>query len=504
MSLVKSLFNLYFLSLNKGVERFIDIPIITQELQFKRLIKMASKTIWGKRYHFNEINSMREFQDRVPLQEYDTLKSYIQLMIEGERDVLWPGEVRWFAKSSGTTSDKSKFLPITKDSLEDCHFRGGKDVLNIYCNQMNDSSIFEGKCLVLGGSHKIHELNARASAGDLSAVLIQNMPLVTRTLRAPSLDIALMEDWEEKIMKMAEEAIHETITHMAGVPTWTLVLVKKVLEITGKDNLADVWPNLELYSHGGVNFSPYRDQFKQLIRSDKMHYQETYNASEGFFGIQNDLKSDDMLLMLDYGIFYEFIPFGELENENPKVVSLGDVELNKIYALVISTSGGLWRYKIGDTIKFTSLDPYKVKVVGRTKHFINAFGEELMIENCEKALESTCNRTNASVKDYTAAPIYFGESNNGGHEWVIEFDKAPSDLEQFAQVLDEQLKKQNSDYEAKRYKDIAMRPPTIHVASQDTFYQWLKQKNKLGGQHKIPRLANDRIFMEEILQVLKS
>ena len=325
------------------------------------------------------------------------------------------------------------------------------------------------------------------------------MPLVTRGLRAPSLEVALMEEWEAKLDRMAEEAINETITHIAGVPTWTLVLLRKVLEKTGTSNIADVWPDLELYIHGGVSFSPYRDQFKKLIRSEKMNYLETYNASEGFFGIQNDLQSDDMLLMLDYGIFYEFIPLNEMDNENPKVVTLENVELNKVYALVITTSGGLWRYNIGDTIKFTSINPYKIKVVGRTKHFINAFGEELMIENCEKAIQVVGQLTKSTIKDYTVAPVYFSDSNNGTHEWIIEFEHEPEDFEKFKILLDSELQKTNSDYEAKRYNDLAMRPPIIHSASKDTFYNWLKKKNKLGGQNKVPRLSNERKYIEEII-----
>jgi hypothetical protein len=423
-------------------------------------------------------------------------------MLKGEHNILWPSEIKWFAKSSGTTNDRSKFIPVSEESMEECHFKGGKDLLSLYCNNRPDTKIFTGKCLVLGGSHQINQLNADSSFGDLSAVLIKNLPFWAEFYRTPEMSITLMDNFEEKIEKMARATIDVNVTNISGVPTWNIVLAKRILEITGKDNLLEVWPNLEFYFHGAVNFKPYREQFKKLIPSDSMYYLETYNASEGFFGIQDQPNSEEMLLMLDYGIYYEFLPMEDINKENPKTLGLDEVQLNKNYALIISTNAGLWRYMIGDTIKFTSLTPHRIQITGRTKHFINAFGEELIIDNAEKGLLKACAETGAIIRDYTACPIYFEGNNAGGHEWIIEFENKPDNLERFTDVMDQTLREINSDYDAKRYKDMALARPKLHLAPDGTFYEWMKSRGKLGGQHKVPRLANDRAYVDEILKLL--
>ncbi|WP_129718212.1 GH3 auxin-responsive promoter family protein [Pedobacter sp. SYP-B3415] len=500
MAIVNSIFAWIMKKRIHQIELFTKYPHEVQEEWFLNLISSAENTEWGKKYDYKTILTPDQYRERVPLQNYDTLKPYIERMLQGEQNILWPSEIRWFAKSSGTTSDRSKFIPVSQESLEECHFKGGKDLISIFCNNRPNTQIFTGKCLVLGGSHQINQLNTDSFYGDLSAVLIKNLPVWAEFLRTPDMSIALMDNYEQKMDKMAEATIQENVTNISGVPTWTIVLAKKVLEITGKRNLLEVWPNLELYFHGAVNFAPYREQFKQLIPSADMYYLETYNASEGFFGIQDQSNSDEMLLMLDYGIFYEFIPLDRLEDEQPETLLLNEVELNKNYAIVITTNGGLWRYMIGDTIHFTSLSPYRIKISGRTKHFINAFGEEVIIDNAEKALIKACGATGAIVRDYTACPIYFKGNDAGGHEWIIEFEKQPDEFERFIDVLDDTLREVNSDYDAKRFKDMALRRPTVHNAPENTFYNWLKACGKLGGQHKVPRLANERKYVDEILK----
>lgn len=481
------------------IELFIKYPIDVQEEWRRKLIYTAKDTVWGKKYNYTSIKSVEDFKQRVPLQNYETIKPYIERLRKGEQNLLWATDIKWFAKSSGTTNDKSKFIPVSEETLEECHFKGGKDLLSIYCNNHPETKIFNGKGLTLGGSHAINSFSNDSYYGDLSAVLIQNLPLWVEFIRTPEISVALMDNWEDKIEKMAKITLRENVTNISGVPTWTIVLAKRILEISKKNDLMEVWPNLELFIHGAVSFTPYIEQFHQLIPSSKMNYLETYNASEGFFGIQDTTDSDEMLLMLDYGIYYEFMPMTEIDAENPKTLILEEVKLNENYALVISTNSGLWRYVIGDTIKFTSLSPYRIKITGRTKHFINAFGEELIIENAEKALAHACEVTGAIVKEYTAAPIYFSEKENGAHEWLIEFEKPPDHLDYFTEVLDNALKSVNSDYEAKRYKNIALRIPVVRVMPPHTFYNWLKSKGKLGGQHKVPRLSNDRKYVEEIL-----
>ena len=485
------------------IELFIKYPYDVQDEWFQTLISTAQHTEWGKTHGYASIYNQQQFKERVPIQNYDTIKPYIERMLSGEQNVLWPSEIKWFAKSSGTTNDRSKFIPVSEESLEECHFKGGKDLLSMYCDNRPNAKIFTGKCLVLGGSHQINQLNSDSSCGDLSAVLIKNLPFWAEFYRTPDMSIALMDNFEEKVEKMARATIDVNVTNISGVPTWNIVLAKRVLEITGKNNLLEVWPNLELYFHGAVNFKPYREQFKKLIPSDDMYYLETYNASEGFFGIQDQPNSEEMLLMLDYGIYYEFLPMEDLNAENPKTLGLDEVELNKNYALIISTNAGLWRYMIGDTIKFTSLSPHRIQITGRTKHFINAFGEELIIDNAEKGLSKACRETNAIIRDYTAGPIYFKGNDAGGHEWIIEFEQKPDDIEKFTDLLDSTLREVNSDYDAKRYKDMALRRPLVHVASEGTFYNWMKSRGKLGGQHKVPRLANNRVYVDEILKMMK-
>jgi len=487
------------------MELFMKYPHDVQEELFFRLIDQAKGTEFGKKYGFKDIKSFRQYQENVPIHSYEQLFPYIDRLMRGEQNILWPSEITWFAKSSGTTNARSKFIPVSQEALDDCHFKGGKDLISIYVNNYPDTKMFTGKGLTIGGSHQINEFDPDSNSyyGDVSAVIMQNLPFWAQMIRTPKLDVALMDKWEEKIEKMARVTAEENVTNFAGVPTWTILLIQKVIEITGKDNILEVWPNLEVFFHGAVAFGPYRDLFKKLIPSDKMNYIETYNASEGFFGIQDQTDSTELLLMLDYGIFYEFVPFHQIGEENPKTLTLDEVEIGKNYAMLISTNAGLWRYNIGDTIKFTSKDPYRIKISGRTKHFINAFGEEVIIENAETAVTKACEQTGAIIDNFTAAPVYFDEGNKGGHEWIIEFKESPKDFEKFKQVLDLTLREINSDYDAKRYKDMALQPPIIHHVKEGTFYEWMKKRNKLGGQNKVPRLSNNREHVDDILEMLK-
>lgn len=484
------------------IEEWLHHPIASQREVLQDLVTHGQYTSIGRKYGFNRLFDIRRFKATVPIHEYEDLKPYIDRIMEGEENVLWNTPVSWFAKSSGTTSQKSKFIPLTKESLEDCHYQAAKDVLTLYYQNNPESDLLTGKGLVIGGSHQVSQINEEIFCGDLSAVLLQNTPFWGQWLRTPELSIALMDEWENKIEALAQSTINEDVTSISGVPTWSLVLAKRILEITGHKNLKEVWPNLEVYMHGGVSFTPYQQQFQKVFGSE-VHYLEMYNASEGFFAAQDGSMEEGMLLFLNHGIFYEFMPIEEYGKENPQTIGLKQVELNKNYAPVISTNGGLWRYLLGDTIQFTNLNPFRVKVSGRVKHFINAFGEELIIDNADNAIAETCKLLNCHVIEYTAAPIYFSENENGAHEWLFEFENPPSDLHLFAQTLDASLKKLNSDYEAKRQKDIALRMPQIKSLPKNTFNQWLKSKNKLGGQHKIPRLSNSREFVDEILQLIE-
>ncbi len=501
MPVLNSLVSWFTVKRMNQIELFKKYPVNVQREVFFDLIDKAKDTEWGKLYDYKSIKTIEQYRERVPVSDYDKLKPFIERVRQGEKNVLWHSPIKWFAKSSGTTSDKSKYIPVSKEALEDCHFRGGRDVVSMY-NSMNPKTrVFMGKGLIVGGSQQINSYDNDIYYGDLSAVLIENMPIWAQLIRTPNASIALMEEWEKKIEMMAQATIKENVTSMSGVPSWTLVLIKRIFEITGCNNLIDVWPDLELFIHGGVSFTPYREQYKKLIQSDKMNYLETYNASEGFFGIQDNPNTQDMLLMLDYGVFYEFIPMEEFDKENPIAISLDEIEMGKNYAIVISTNGGLWRYMIGDTIKFTSKFPFKFVITGRTRHFINAFGEEVIIDNAEKALKIACERTSAAIREYTAAPVFMSTVSKGRHEWLIEFEKEPDDLEHFIELLDSSLKAVNSDYEAKRYKSLSLEIPLVHIARRDVFYDWLKKKGKLGGQHKIPRLANHRDYMDELLEM---
>ncbi len=484
-----------------GVENWISFPISAQRNVLQHLVTQAQYTEFGRKYKFSRLFTVKDFKKRVPIHEYNDLKPYIQRMMAGEQNILWNTPINWFAKSSGTTSDKSKFIPISEESLKDIHFKASKDVLTNYYKNFPDSDLLTGKSLVVGGSHQVTNLDEDIQYGDLSAVLMQNTPFWGNWIRTPELSIALLDEWESKIEQLAKSTIEENVTSLAGVPTWTIILIKRILEISGKKTLKEVWPNLELYMHGGVSFTPYREQINQLIGTP-INYLEMYNASEGFFAAQNMPNDEGLLLFTDHGIFYEFLPVEEYGKINARTIGLKQVELNKNYAPVITTNGGLWRYLLGDTIEFTSLHPFKIKVTGRLKHYMNAFGEEVIIDNADKAIAMASEKTNSVVKDYTAAPVFFTENNNGAHEWLIEFETPPEDLSLFTIQLDEALKSVNSDYESKRYKNIALRLPIVHSLKANTFNKWLKSKGKLGGQHKVPRLSNERKMIEEILLML--
>ncbi len=479
------------------IAHFTNNPIETQKSVWDNLLETAKNTQIGKKHGFASISSYHDFKNNTPLRTYEDLQPYIQQSIEGQEDVLWPGKIQWFSKSSGTTDSKSKLIPVTQEAIQDCHYKGGKDLLSIYYHNNPNAKLFSGKHLILGGNTSVNKLNNSSYFGDLSAIIVKNLPFWAEIRRTPSKEITLMENWEEKIEKMAKASLQEDVKIIAGVPSWMLVLLNKILEVAEGKTINEIWPNLELYMHGGVNFEPYRNQFDSLINSTKLNYYQTYNASEGFFSLQNENKADDMLLMLDYGIFYEFIPLDKFDGTNSNTIELEQVELDKNYALVISTNGGLWRYLVGDTIKFTSLYPFKIKVTGRTKHFINAFGEELIIENTDIAIGEACKQTNAGFKEYTVAPKYLQGKEKGAHEWVIEFTKEPENIAQFISILDEKLMELNSDYEAKR--NMILQSPIVHIAEENTFRNWLQAKGKLGGQNKIPRLSNNREFIEEIL-----
>lgn len=483
----------------KQIESHVMHADAVQQKQLSRLIDVSKQTEWGKKYDYKSIRNYEIFQERIPIQQYDDVKPYVERMLQGEQGLIWPTPVKWFAKSSGTTNDKSKYLPVSKEILWRCHYKGGFDAVALYLGNNPSSNFFGRKGLILGGSHKPVALNQHAHCGDLSAVLLQQLNPLVNLVRVPPKRIILMDEWESKIKAIVENTWNKDLNSISGVPSWMLVLIKALLERTGKESLTEVWPNLEVFFHGGISFSPYRAQYKALIPSDKMHYVETYNASEGFFGIQSDLNDPSMLLTLDYGIFYEFIPMSEIEREQPTVLPLEAVATGVNYAMVITTCGGLWRYLIGDTIRFTSTNPYKFIITGRTKHFINAFGEELMVDNADKGMARACELTGAKVKEYTAAPQFMLNAAQGKHQWFIEFEKMPSSLSEFARILDSTLQQLNSDYEAKRYRGMSLLPPEIIPAREGVFYEWLKEKGKLGGQHKIPRLSNQRTHIDQLL-----
>ncbi len=503
MGVINSILSWWMKKRMHQIELFVKYPIDVQQDVFMNLIDNAAQTEFGKHYDFQSITSIEEFANRIPVQTYEQLYPWIERSMLGETNLLWPTSVKWFAKSSGTTNAKSKYIPITEESLDQCHFKAGKDMLSVYCLANPDTNIFDGKCLTMGGSYQPNSLNTSSYLGDLSAVVMQNLPFWAEIHRTPDLEVALLDKWEEKIDRIVEQTMHQNVTSLAGVPTWTLLVLQRLLEKTGKKTVNEVWPNLEVYFHGGINFKPYHEEFKSILNLPNMHFFESYNASEGFFGVQDQIHSKEMLLMLDYGIYYEFIPRSEMHLDTPKTITLAQVKTDEIYAMVISTNGGLWRYLIGDTIKFTSTEPYRFIIIGRTKHYINAFGEELMINNADFALEAACLVTGATIRDYTAAPVFLTTNSKGCHEWAIEFITPPSCLTVFSEILDAKLKEVNSDYEAKRQNNLALTLPIVKSLPTGVFYQWLKKRDKLGGQHKIPRLANDRKFIEEILALSK-
>ena len=484
------------------IERFSKTPIVCQDETLEFLVASAERTIFGLKHDFGKINSISDFQNNVPLSNYDTLKPYIDRQLLGEGNILWPGKTSWFAKSSGTTTKREKLLPITVDSLYENHYAGGKDLLALYYQNFQKRKLYNAKHLIIGGSTQIHSMSNDTSIGDLSAFIVENLPWWTEIRRTPKREIALMNDWEEKLEKMAQATLNENICIIAGLPSWTMLLMKKILEISGKSNIHEVWPNLELYIHGGMNFSPYKQAFEQMFPNPKMNYVEAYNSSEGYFGLQDQVDSQDLLLLSDSHIFYEFISMSEFDGLNSKnILSLDQVELNTEYALVISTSAGLWRYIIGDTISFVQNEPFRFQITGRTTQYINAFGEKLLVIHAEKAVAKATQICNAKIKDYTVAPFFNKNSSNGGHEWAIAFEAEPIDLKEFIKTLDHSLMELNGDYQGKRVNSINMTEPKVAMVDHNVFEKWLKSKNKLGGQHKIPRLNEDRKFIEEILEL---
>lgn len=477
------------------IELFTKYPNEVQQEVLQDLVGIAKNTKMGYRHHFSSINNYKAFAERVPIVQYEDIADEINASRLGEDNLFWPTPIKWYAKSSGTTNAKSKFIPVSVEALEDCHYKAGKDMLSLYVNNNPEAQLFSGKTLRLGGSQELFQ-DEKSSFGDLSAIMTDNLPLWAELNCTPSLKVSLMSEWEAKMKAIIEESAHENVTGLLGVPSWMLVLLNRLMEAQNGKTLKEIWPNVEVYFHGGVSFRPYRKQYEALFAQHQLQFYEIYNASEGFFAIQDQNHSDELLLMLDYGIFYEFIPFGE---DDSAIIPLSEVELDVRYTLVITTNAGLWRYKIGDVVQFTSLSPYRIQIAGRTKHYINAFGEELAVENADRALAQAAASCGVEVLDYTAAPVYMNQKTQGRHEWMIEFNTPPKDLKEFETLLDEHLKALNSDYEAKRYKDMTMLSPKINVAQSDLFYRWLATENKLGGQHKVPRLSNDRKLMEQLL-----
>ena len=488
-----------------AIEHFRQHPHEVQQAVRRNLLHTAKNTAWGRQYGFADQLSGRELAERVPVSSYEELYPWLERTMRGERDVLWPGQVQWFAKSSGTTNARSKYIPVTREALHDCHYRAGRDMTALATLHYPEAELLGGKTLSLGGTHTANPLrpqDAASRAGDVSAVIMQNLPTWAEYIRTPPLELALLDEWEEKIERIARHVLRADVRVLAGVPTWTIVLLRRVLELAGTNNILDVWPRLQLFLHGAVAFGPYRQLFRQLIPSSQMHYQEVYNASEGYLALQDQPGSEDLLLLLNHGIYYEFLPADQWEAAEPRTVQLEEVELGKSYALIISTNAGLWRYKIGDTVRFTSLAPYRIRITGRTKHFLNAFGEEVVVENAEAAVAAACQATSTTVRDFTAAPIYFSgaaDGSRGGHQWLVEFTQPPQDAARFTAVLDETLRQLNSDYDAKRHRDLALVPPVLTVAKPGQFERWLAFRGKLGGQHKVPRLSNSREMLEEIL-----
>ncbi len=486
------------------IDYFRKNPIDVQYKVFHELIEAAKDTEWGRAYDYRSIQTIRDFQNRVPVRSYEEIFSYIERILKGEQNILWPSDVEWFAKSSGTTNARSKFIPVTPESLEECNYKGGKDVMSVIIENKPDTQLFEGKGLSIGGSLSVNPYNSLTTVGDISAIIMHNLPTWADFIRTPPIEVALIDNWEEKLSQMTEICGQENVTSILGVPTWTIVLLDRIMQQKGATNLLDVWPNFEIFVHGAVAFDPYRALFQEkYFPSSQVSYLETYNASEGFFALQDDFsRPGEMLLMLDYGIFYEFLPISEWEKEYPDALTLDEIEVGQNYALVISTNSGLWRYKVGDTVKFTSKYPFRLKVSGRTKHFINVFGEEIIVENADAAIMFACKETGAVMTEYTAGPVYIENGTKGRHEWIIEFSKPPSDLAYFSDLLDQHLRSINSDYDAKRFHELALLGPIVHIVPTDTFYNWMASRGKLGGQHKVPRLSNSREYLNSLLQFL--
>ncbi|MDL1913746.1 MAG: GH3 auxin-responsive promoter family protein [Bergeyella sp.] len=498
-SIFNSVVNWFIKDRIDRIGNFLKEPIETQNSVLFSLLEKSKHTVYGRKHGFKDIDNLSDFQSQVPIVRYEDFEPYIERTRRGEPNVIWNGKIKQFAKSSGTTNAKSKYIPITEESLRDCHFRAGKDLISIYCNNHPKNQLFSNKNLRLGGSAELYE-NYNTKYGDLSAILIDNLPFWIEITTTPSKKTSLMTEWEAKIKAIVAQVKKENVGSISGVPSWMLILLKKILEESNKSTIAEIWSQLEVFFHGGISFKPYKEEYRKIIGKE-INFYEIYNASEGFFAMQDRCRSDELLLMLDYGIFYEFIKLQDLDKEFPRAYTLGEVEPGENYAVVISSNGGLWRYLLGDTIYFTSIAPHRLKISGRTKHFINTFGEELMIDNVEKALEKACKATQAVVREYTGAPIFMSSSSQGGHEWLIEFSKKPKKIEDFNTIFDEELQKVNSDYEAKRYKDITLKKPVIHVGKDRVFYVWMSQRGKLGGQNKVPRLSNTREYIEPLLSL---
>lgn len=486
----------------KVVERYADYGDIIQQSLLRNLLTSCAKTEIGRKYDFASIDSYAKFKERIPIHSYEDLRADIMRMVNGESDILWRGVVRNYAQSSGTSDGKSKYIPISKESFKECHYQGGFDVVAHYFNMNSASRMFSGKGFILGGSFANEiAIHKGVCVGDLSANLINNINPLVNLVRVPDKNVALMVDWEKKLPALVNASRKANVTNISGVPSWFLTVIKEVIKAEGCKNIHDVWPNLEVFFHGGISFTPYREQYSHICDNSKMHYVETYNASEGFFAIQSSCDTNAMLLLLDVGVFYEFIPLAEVDTENPQAIPIWEVEIGHTYALLITANNGLWRYMIGDTVRIEQTAPVKIRIVGRTKHYINAFGEELMVHNADDAIAAASAKCNVSVLNYTVAPVYASDNLRGHHQWLIEFAEIPDNISNFARVLDDELQKVNSDYEAKRYKGIFLDTLTIVEARKGVFNDWLASTGKLGGQRKIPRLSNNREFIESMLEL---
>lgn len=500
--MLNNIINWYLRNRVSRIDAFLKDPHKVQNDWFQYIMKQGAQTKFGVKYGLNAATSYHDFSKQVPRFEYETIQPYIEKMLHGESDILWPGKIEWFSKSSGTTSSRSKLIPVSTENLEACHIRGPKDTLSFYAGLKPGNALFRGSAIVMGGTHEVYDAAAGTHCGDVSAIMMEHMPVLGKWMVVPDLETALMAEWEAKIAKIAEASARNNITNLSGVPTWTIVLFRKILEITGKSNLLEVWPDFELFIHGGVSFDPYVEQFKQFFPGDQVSYLEVYNASEGYFAAQMEFHDDGMLLLLDNGVFYEFIPMDQFGDPNPDIISLSEVVIDKNYAMVITTNAGLYRYLIGDTVRFTSTYPYKIRITGRTKHFINVFGEEVIVENADKALFQACEKHEAVVSEYTVGPKFIKGGDKGAHEWVVEFEKKPENSDAFTNDLDLNLQALNSDYEAKRYKSMALERLILHSVPNGTFIKWMKSRDKLGGQNKVPRLSNSRDYLESILELV--